>query len=523
MPSAQSHCPPRPQTLMTAANSATPGCNSAACMPPSSRRAHSHWPACPQAPMAAPHAAAGGARPRPEAREPQRKFFFGDIFKEGKYQPLHGELFGPEASGHWPTWLAPGFAAVAEAAKAGNPWPALRKEAEGVYSFELFSPEFCDLLLEEVEHAQRTAREDLERPNGMNRYGIVLNQLGLQPLITALQQEHLLTLQAALYPSEGSAADDHHCFIVRYRAGEDVGLDMHEDDADVTLNVCLGKDFTDATLSFCGQVADEDHRKLRHTYVHQKGRAVIHLGRHRHGADNIASGERVNFILWSTSGAYRASEAYQRQRLRSASASPPDPICLSYTHDRDYTEYLPRPTKAEAVARGVMLDVVERRHAIYQRPVHDLSRPLEDINRVPSVCLFLEDLPPQRQHALFTELMHLATEALEGFGERPPHQPPPLLFFVGVQPGGAVPQVRGFCGVQGSPAFAVLDVDKERVHRLPTGTEVDGQVMRRFVQDFLQGKLPSEPLGGASAPDRPAEAERGAPGPKAGEGAPAGE
>ena len=28
----------------------------------------------------------------------------------------------------------------------------------------------------------------------------------------------------------------------RYKAGEDVGLDMHEDDSDVTLNVCLGKE-----------------------------------------------------------------------------------------------------------------------------------------------------------------------------------------------------------------------------------------------------------------------------------------
>lgn len=32
-------------------------------------------------------------------------------------------------------------------------------------------------------------------------------------------------------------------------------------------------------------------------------------GRHRHGADNIQSGERVNFILWSVSETYRSSKA----------------------------------------------------------------------------------------------------------------------------------------------------------------------------------------------------------------------
>merc|ERR1712093_562299 len=100
-----------------------------------------------------------------------------------------------------------------------------------------------------------------------------------------------MPVQAALYPEEGAEADDHHSFIVRYKADEDVGLDMHEDDADVTLNVCLGKEFTASTLTFCGMLSEADHRQLQHTYAHVKGRAVIHLGRHRHGADNIGEGE----------------------------------------------------------------------------------------------------------------------------------------------------------------------------------------------------------------------------------------
>ena len=425
--------------------------------------------------------------------EPERRFFFGDVFKEGRYEPLHPELFEPGASSHWDQWLAPAFKDVVAAAKAGDPRSALREESPGVYSFELFSPEFCDKLLEEVEHAQAVARDDLERPNGMNRYGIVLNQLGLEPLITALQQEHLQPLQAALYPEEADGSDDHHCFIVRYRAGEDVGLDMHEDDADVTLNVCLGKEFTAATLSFCGMAADEDHRRLRHTYAHERGRAVIHLGRQRHGADNIESGERVNFILWSTSKAYRASAAYRSQRMRSASAADPDPICLSYTHDGDYVQRLGTPSRDEALARGVMLDVVERRAAVFERPVHDLAAPIEEINSRPSVCLFLEGLPPERQKELFGALMHVAGEVLSRT-ETPDAAAPPILFFVGVQPAGATPQVRALLAAEGSPALAILDVAGGRRYRLNDDQEVTAESLRRFVEAFQAGELPSEPL-----------------------------
>lgn len=446
-----------------------------------------------------------------EEKEPKRRFFFGDIFKAGRYEPLHGELFSAGVAAQWKKWLSPEFEKVLAAAQSGDVRTALLEEAPGVYSFPLFTEEFCDILLAEVEHAQSTSREELERPNGMNRYGIVLNQLGLEPLITALQQEYLLPLQGGLFPEEGSEADDHHCFIVRYKAGEDVGLDMHEDDADVTLNVCLGKEFEAATLSFCGLAADLDHRKLKHTYQHQKGRAVVHLGRHRHGADNIASGERVNFILWSTSSKYRASEAYKLHRMRSAAAEPPDSICLSYTHDRDYTAHLPKLSRADAIARGVMLDVVEKRHEVYQRPVHDLTRPLEEINSVPSVCLFIEGLPPQRQHALFTDLMHVAQDILSQF-EVPTHKAPPLLFFVAVQPAGAVPQVRGLCGAMSSPALVVLDIDKEHCHRF-TGGEVSAESIKQFVESFLAGKLTPEPLGesGGDQPEQREQSQRAPP------------
>ena len=133
-----------------------------------------------------------------------------------------------------------------------------------------------------------------------------------------------------MFPSEASQFDSHHSFIVRYTASEDLGLDMHTDDSDVTFNVCLGFDFTGATLTFCGYMGARDHRKASHVYRHEVGRAVLHSGQRRHGADDIQQGTRMNLIVWSHNKAYRRAqprglrfEAYQKED------GPPDEVCLS--------------------------------------------------------------------------------------------------------------------------------------------------------------------------------------------------
>lgn len=75
-------------------------------------------------------------------------------------------------------------------------------------------------------------------------------------------------------------------------------------------------------------------------YTHSPGRALVHLGRQRHGADDIASGERINLIVWSRSSALRLANPRERPAHRKET---PDPLCLSYTHDDDYEEYRPLP------------------------------------------------------------------------------------------------------------------------------------------------------------------------------------
>jgi|EP00550_Attheya_septentrionalis_P002180 hypothetical protein len=261
---------------------------------------------------------------------------FGDKFEESWLHPDLKDLVkafgGSNASfAEDPTKLAPDL---------------LREEAPQVYSFKCLSPLFLQIFNEEIENFYEITDKyniPVRRPNSMNKYGVIVNEIGMRPLITSFQQNYLWPLARVLFPSEGSQFDDHHSFIVRYRADEDLGLDMHTDDSDVTFNVCLGHDFVGATLSFCGMFGAVDHRKWVHTYRHEIGRAILHLGSRRHGADDIESGMRANLIVWNHNHEYRNSIDYRRTRrshvLYQKEEGPPDPVCLSYTHDRDFANF----------------------------------------------------------------------------------------------------------------------------------------------------------------------------------------
>merc|ERR1712232_1392494 len=186
------------------------------------------------------------------------------------------------------------------------------------------------------------------RPNSMNNYGVIIGEIGFEPWVRSLQ-DLLRPLGELLWPGPGCGWGGHHCFIVRYRQGEDLGLDMHVDDSEVTFNICLGLTFEGAGLQFCGMSGTATHRKNHLKYSHVRGRCVVHLGKHRHGADDISSGERLNLILWNHSSEYRKSDEYRKPRY-DAESGPPDLECLSYTHDRDFGRYRAYPAGKEHLA-----------------------------------------------------------------------------------------------------------------------------------------------------------------------------
>ena len=153
------------------------------------------------------------------------------------YKPLrvHQELFNAKEG--WQKWIHPPLLeAIAQLKADGNATALralLRDEVEGhVYSFQLMSDEFCKLFLEELDGFYASGLP-IDRPNSMNNYGIIVNNIGMQPVISHLQRTLLQPLASLLYPTQAASGfDGHHSFMVQYKAKQDLGLDMHTDDSD---------------------------------------------------------------------------------------------------------------------------------------------------------------------------------------------------------------------------------------------------------------------------------------------------
>ena len=258
---------------------------------------------------------------------------------DNTYRPKHPELYKSIFSDKW---LDPRCIKMLEDLDEGIPLDKveyLRKEGDGVYSFPCVNGDFAKKLLEEVKHYEGSGQE-IRRPNSMNNYGVILNEIGMKPFMDSLQDRVVSIPAKVLFPDVGYELDGHHTFTVRYKAGEDRSLDMHTDDSDVTFNLCLGDKFKGCKLQFCGDISKHNHRKHSLTYYHEIGRAVMHLGSRRHGADDIEEGVRTNLIMWSYNPKFRKTRRQRSER----ESSPPDLLCLSWTHDRDYNEQLERLT-----------------------------------------------------------------------------------------------------------------------------------------------------------------------------------
>ena len=109
----------------------------------------------------------------------------------------------------------------------------------------------------------------------------------------------------------------------------DVGLSYHYDNAEVTLNVSLGKEYNDGELYFGDMkgvrkrerelsltfdphlhglfyfIQVTVHNFIPQMYHHKIGRGVLHRGQHMHGALDINKGERYNLIIWMRSSSVR--------------------------------------------------------------------------------------------------------------------------------------------------------------------------------------------------------------------------
>ncbi|MEE6504081.1 hypothetical protein FKM82_005061 [Ascaphus truei] len=200
------------------------------------------------------------------------------------YKPLHPEVFVLQES-----FLAAEFL---EAVRfCGLPEASLESLLNRVHSIPgkrihrlpIFLPEFCRALVEELENFERS---DVPkgRPNTMNNYGVLLNELGFDELfLTPLREKYLQPLASLLFPDWGGGRlDSHRAFVVKYALHEDLDLGGHYDNAEVPAN-------------------ERRYTEVEHVF----GQGILHRGQQVHGALPITSGERWNLIIWMRASSLR--------------------------------------------------------------------------------------------------------------------------------------------------------------------------------------------------------------------------
>ena len=195
----------------------------------------------------------------------------------------------------------------------------------------LFTPAFRRELLAELRY-----REDsgvpMRRPNGMNRYGAILEDIGLGAALHGLVAAYIRPLAQTFFPAHigRGDADESFSFAVNYNGSHspehdhDVSLAEHRDASVATLNVCLGPEgamegapgFEGGELRFYGgkppplrrqsqagwsnpgHVLHHSHDREFHDVHFVPGLALLHLGSNRHEALPLRAGARTNMVVW---------------------------------------------------------------------------------------------------------------------------------------------------------------------------------------------------------------------------------
>ena len=108
-----------------------------------------------------------------------------------------------------------------------------------IYTFPLFTPEMCDMLIDEAEAAEKwtKARHEFYPTTDM-----LLNDIGLGEMYTHVLETYCHPIARKLWTLEGTKWHQDissENFIARYIDTEQAALDIHQDFADYTFTVGL--------------------------------------------------------------------------------------------------------------------------------------------------------------------------------------------------------------------------------------------------------------------------------------------
>ncbi|CAH1800472.1 unnamed protein product [Owenia fusiformis] len=226
---------------------------------------------------------------------------------KSSYKPLHEDVYTLKEK-----YLSNEFLKLVRHCKATGSTEHTVKQfmntekAESVFSMQVFTMDFCKVFIEEMEHFEKFDFPK-GRPNTMNNYGILLNELGFdENFMKIFRSNYIEPIAKLLYPEcTGTSLDTHKAFIVKYKPEEDTSLSFHYDNAEVTLNINLGKDFQDGQLYF-GKMRQHNTETQKYSIIKNKPTiGILHRGQHMHGALPISDGERYNLIIWMRSSKVR--------------------------------------------------------------------------------------------------------------------------------------------------------------------------------------------------------------------------
>jgi len=204
---------------------------------------------------------------------------------KSKYTPLHKHLYDTS----WP---------VLNVAQQ-----QVQTEITGVYSFPFLTAETCNTILEELSNFKNSNIVH-QKPTSMRKNGVLLDELGLDVQIEKLVRS-VQPLARKYFPQlvGERGLDSFKAFTVEYdgeidAAEADVEQATHFDNAEITLNIPLTKNYEGSELYF-------EYGTAFKSVDMKVGRALMHSGRHIHGVMPIEQGYRHNIIIWMRSSDVR--------------------------------------------------------------------------------------------------------------------------------------------------------------------------------------------------------------------------
>mmetsp|Transcript_2423 Transcript_2423/g.16309 ORF Transcript_2423/g.16309 Transcript_2423/m.16309 type:complete len:433 (-) Transcript_2423:2409-3707(-) len=177
----------------------------------------------------------------------------------------------------------------------------VQEECPGVYSFPLLSCQFCHLLsadIDTIPGARRPAGMMLRPPSSMQVEGIVLDDVGMEPLLMAMLEEILEKVSNVLYGVEQKSIVAHHGFILHSGPSNCSGIPTHKDEGELTFNTCITSGFKGGELYFYTPNASNPSRVEEKVVAPVLGRCIVYPGGKQHATCQTYRGIRRSLVLW---------------------------------------------------------------------------------------------------------------------------------------------------------------------------------------------------------------------------------